>query len=939
MPVQPGTCVPDPAGPGNGFVATTCPDVITPNAPIATCTPQTASLGNNWLEIDCATNNNYNVPVLSCSASGPTAANLWVTTTCPAPVTTGPTPVASCTPVAAAGGNVWTATTCPPPVTTGPTGTGSCTVDPASSGNNWTATTCPIVLTGPAGVSSCTPATGDGTNAWTTTTCTPNNNSNVPVAACTNSGPTSGNGYTTTVCTPIVTSMVAVATCSNGSPSVGQRLHDDHLHAEQSSRMSHQAPAPPSGPTALNGYTTTSCPILDSGVIGASSCTPATGNAGNNWTTVLCPGTALTGPTPVGSCTTASANSANQWTATTCTPVTTGPTVVTTCNPSTANATNGFVTTICAPLSGEQQAVTTYTRVQQFPVSGGSQTGPGTDVTTTEGPDASGTCYPPGTQPALPVDGPAPWTAADTAAYPTCTSETWPCQVDVNTGNPQSTNSLADVAQYYYITDLRPAANWPAIISDNGVPPVGPGDEDDKARWQHMTTFSIALGVSGTIKYVSDYKTSAVSGATDTPIDTRFADIRVGHDTAGNVANWPLWPDPAINYAADPDNYNDPRAIDDFWHAAVNGRGLYFNASDPTSVIAGLSGALAGITAHIASSTGAGISNLQPVAGDNFVYLASYTTQKWTGDVQDHEIDINTGLIQAPVIWSAQALLDGTVGNACDNRKIMLFRSGATNNLVNFTSNTQACDSGGNPTGAPDTGLNAAEEANFGSTNVSLLSQYPSMSAAQRSAAAGDNLVNFLRGQRGFENFTDSTHTGLYRKRDHVLGDIVDGQPVYVRAPFATYGDPGYAGLRAGQHRAHADALRGGQRRHAARVLRRHQRHRPAGRQGGVGDHPDLGPAQSLHPGRHQLPERAPLFRRRHADRQRRLRRRELEDDAGGRPQRRRPQLLRARRHRPGQPQGDVGVQLEPAPSARPTRPTPPATTPTATSGCRSATR
>ena len=109
----------------------------------------------------------------------------------------------------------------------------------------------------------------------------------------------------------------------------------------------------------------------------------------------------------------------------------------------------------------------------------------------------------------------------------------WPCTVDVNTGNPQSTNSLADVAQYYYITDLRTPANeprGPAFYDDN-VPAVGSGAEDDKARWQHMTTFSIALGVSGTIKYVSDYKTSTVSGATDTPIDTRFADIRVGQDT------------------------------------------------------------------------------------------------------------------------------------------------------------------------------------------------------------------------------------------------------------------------------------------------------------------------------------------------------------------------------------------------------------------------
>src|SRR5579864_2530838 len=181
-----------------------------------------------------------------------------------------------------------------------------------------------------------------------------------------------------------------------------------------------------------------------------------------------------------------------------------------------------------------------------------------------------------------------------------------------------------------------------------------------------MTTFSIALGISGSLIYQTDYKTSATGD---------FAQIRTG------AKNWPLWPDPSIDYAADPNNYNDPRSIDDFWHAAVNGRGLYFSATNPTSVIAGLAGALAGITARVASSTGAGTSNLEPVAGDNFAYLANYTTQKWTGDVQAHEIDINTGIIQSPIIWSAQSLLDATTGNACDNRKIYLFRSGATNNL------------------------------------------------------------------------------------------------------------------------------------------------------------------------------------------------------------------------------------------------------------------
>ena len=37
----------------------------------------------------------------------------------------------------------------------------------------------------------------------------------------------------------------------------------------------------------------------------------------------------------------------------------------------------------------------------------------------------------------------------------------------------RSVNSLADVAQYYYVNDLRKDADWPSTISTNDVPSVG----------------------------------------------------------------------------------------------------------------------------------------------------------------------------------------------------------------------------------------------------------------------------------------------------------------------------------------------------------------------------------------------------------------------------------------------------------------------------------
>ena len=476
----------------------------------------------------------------------------------------------------------------------------------------------------------------------------------------------------------------------------------------------------------------------------------------------------------------------------------------------------------------------------------------------------------------------------------------------------RSVNSLADVAQYYYVTDLRKDADWPSTISTNDVPSVGSGAEDDRVRWQHMTTFTIALGVSGTLNYRPDYKSGSV-------VTGDFAGIRNG------AQNWPLWPDPLLETSL-PDNYgnkkslwDNPKSIDDFWHTAVNGRGTYFSAANPTSVIAGLADALAGIQARLGSGSAAATSNLEPVSGDNLIYLASYTTQKWTGDVQAKEIDLATGAINPTVIWSAQAQLDTRTRNACDDRNIYLFRQGATNNLTNFTWNTSTCDASGNPAALLPDGLNATEQAHFGTLNVSLLSQYPAMTDGtvpivdQRTPAVGANLVNFLRGQRGLEGFITNDVTKLYRAREHVLGDIVNGQPTYVRAPFSLYGDAGLRGVQVGQRGPDPDALRPGQRRHAACLLRRHQHRRSARRQGSLGVDPEHGAAEALPARRQQLQGQPRLLRRRHAVGQRHVRYRlgQLEDDPRGRPEQRRQGLLRARRHRSARAQGPVGVQVE----------------------------
>lgn len=399
--------------------------------------------------------------------------------------------------------------------------------------------------------------------------------------------------------------------------------------------------------------------------------------------------------------------------------------------------------------------------------------------------DVNGVCYlagtPTGIPPGLPSDTGAgelipPWPTVGPMPPSGCTS--WPCSEAVSSLG-RSINSLADVAQYYYVTDLRPD-----LVND--VFSVGGGLEDDKATHQHMTTFAIALGVSGTLNFDPAYKTKA-SGD--------FEDLRTG------TKIWPVWPDPGKATWNDTTKtffpaigWEDPRAIDDFWHTAVNGRGQFFSAANSKSMEDGLKNAFAGIDSRLGSGTSNASSSRTPVAGDNFGFFASHTSMKWTGDVVAKELDLTTSQYKATTMWSAAGKLAGNVGADCDNRTIYVMRGSAAMGL--FTLDTKRCDASGLPTGSAATGLSTAEQASFNTdTNVGSLAQFLATgggSTAQLAAAKGANLVNFLRGQSGKEGFIADDVSKLFRARDGRLGDIVNSNPVYVKGPFAQYVDPGY---------------------------------------------------------------------------------------------------------------------------------------------------
>ncbi|MBC7699032.1 PilC/PilY family type IV pilus protein [Aquabacterium sp.] len=325
-----------------------------------------------------------------------------------------------------------------------------------------------------------------------------------------------------------------------------------------------------------------------------------------------------------------------------------------------------------------------------------------------------------------------------------------------------ATNTLADVAQYYYKTDLRDSSlsnctgNGGADVCTNQVPSSG----RDTISTQHMTTFTVGLGVSGLVTYDKNYLTQTSGDF---------------YNIANGVGARPDWPAPTADGVT---------AVDDLWHAAVNGRGQFFSAGDPATLIAALSGVLNGVNQALGTGGAASSSSLIPASGSDQVFQTSYKSMAWTGELQSNITNINsfTGDITYTSSWSVQTQLNSVLPTSRNIYYMKTTGSGAsaTRTLRGFNYTNLSADG------------QAGSFDNFCTQAGGVPSQCASLSTAQKAIAnAGTNVVNWLRGDRTYEQ--TNTSNPLFRTREHILGDIIGSSPIYIGSPGFSYGDAGYA--------------------------------------------------------------------------------------------------------------------------------------------------
>lgn len=160
-------------------------------------------------------------------------------------------------------------------------------------------------------------------------------------------------------------------------------------------------------------------------------------------------------------------------------------------------------------------------------------------------------------------------------------------------------DTLADVAMYYWKNDLRDDLDNVVAINKR-----------NPAFWQHMVTFGVGLGVTGTIDP-----------------DTAFSAISSGDNIS--------WPDPTSA---------EVHKIDDLLHSAVNSRGGFFSAGEPDVFATKLSDVLQAIANESKSSASSVAANSTRLDSGTLVYQASFNSLEWSGRIVAYTLQDNGAL-------------------------------------------------------------------------------------------------------------------------------------------------------------------------------------------------------------------------------------------------------------------------------------------------------
>lgn len=197
-----------------------------------------------------------------------------------------------------------------------------------------------------------------------------------------------------------------------------------------------------------------------------------------------------------------------------------------------------------------------------------------------------------------------------------------------------NSNSLADMAFYYWSTDLYPALSnsLQAYLADNTGTETQKywNPKNDPATWQHMVTFTIGLGLTTSLTN-PDWGGNTYAGD--------YEALRAG------TKSWP-----ATGSDVSPGNAYD------LWHAAINSRGQFFSAEDSSQIYQAFQTILDRVNKTTGSASAIS-ANSQRVDTNTLIYQASFESATWSGELTAYKLEIDGSIGNKQ--WAASESLPG----------------------------------------------------------------------------------------------------------------------------------------------------------------------------------------------------------------------------------------------------------------------------------------
>jgi type IV pilus assembly protein PilY1 len=280
--------------------------------------------------------------------------------------------------------------------------------------------------------------------------------------------------------------------------------------------------------------------------------------------------------------------------------------------------------------------------------------------------------------------------------------------VDGAYGSPYAdsvSGTLADHSMEAYATTVRADLPQGRVSVPAACTDPSPDPRLDCNPNPHMNFYAITLGARG------------LRFNPDAPVDPYVTP--------------PTWP------TAFPARH--PSAVDDIWHATINGRGQLLNARSSTDLSEKLSTVLRSIADAQGSASAASVSS-GSINAESRLFQASFNSRRWSGELRAFPIGT-----EGDLSTSTNATLP-----AFGSREIITVNSDGTTAVPFRWDN-----------------LDGTRRAQL-----------------QPSDGLGAQRLDFLRGDRSREQ-----PSGSFRERSAVLGDIVNSAPVFVGAPAFRYPD------------------------------------------------------------------------------------------------------------------------------------------------------